>query len=607
MCGIVGYIGKKNAIEIGLEGLKRLEYRGYDSAGAVVCTSGGLKRIRAAGKIAKLEKKLKGKNLKGSPVLLHTRWATHGLVNETNAHPHTDCNDNIFLVHNGIIENHRLLKIKLQDKGHIFKSETDTEVLSHLIEHFFSGSLEDAVRKALKYVRGAYGLAVISRDDPKKIVAARMFSPVLVSVNASGGFVASDPAAIVTYSKRIVFLEDGDIATITEKNLTIANLKNEDKKREETELDWNIEEAQKGGYEHFMLKEIMEQPEAIANTIAGRVISTEGIVKLGGLESVEKQLKKAEKINIIACGTSYYAGLTGKYFLEEIAGVKAQVETASEFRYGNNIINKEEPYLFLSQSGETADTLAALKMVKANKGIALGIVNVVGSSIARETDAGIYNHIGPEISVASTKAFTSQVTLLLLLSLYLGQDRLLRSERKKIIDGLIALPQLAGETLSSCHRVEKIAQKYKDFSNFLFIGRRYGYPLALEGALKLKEISYIHAEGYAAGEMKHGPLALIDKKFPTVALCPQGKVYDKMISNIRETKSRNGPIIVLSSRGDEEVGELTEDVVYLPLVRDIFSPILFALPLQLFAYHMAKEKGRDIDQPRNLAKSVTVE
>ncbi len=600
----MGYIGENNASPIIMDGLKRMEYRGYDSSGVVVLND-KVTCVKSVGKLEKLEKKLK-KDIHGNIGIGHSRWATHGGVTEENAHPQHDCKEEIFVAHNGIIENYKELKEKLIEQGHKFISDTDTEVISHLIEHFFESNLEEAVKKSLSLIKGTYGLVVVSKKDPQKIVVARMFSPIAISVNKSGGFVSSDPVAIIPHSKKMVFLEDGDVAVIKKNKLSITNLENEPKYREETEMDWNIEEAQKGGYPHFMLKEIMEQSDSVANSMRGRL--TEDAVKLGGLESVEKQLQKVKRVNIVSCGTSYYAGLAGKYLFEDISGVPCEVELASEFSYGKKQIKKDEVYLFLSQSGETADTLAALRKVKNEGGLSLGVVNVVGSSIARETDAGVYNHIGPEISVASTKAFTSQVTLLNLLALFFGRQReLSQKQGKKIVKSLSDLPEKINKILELSSEIERIAKKYKDFSDFLFIGRRYSFPVALEGSLKLKEISYIHAEGYAAGEMKHGPLALIDKSFPTVALCPSDSVYSKMISNIGEIKSRGGRVIALATEGDKQIEDIVDDVIYLPKVEENIIPITFAIPMQLLAYHIAVMLGTDLDMPRNLSKSVTVE
>jgi len=610
MCGIVGYIGNKNDIRIGLEALKRLEYRGYDSAGMAVYDSEKKEIFTAktAGKIANLEKKLSQMDLKGMPFLFFTRWATHGGVTEINCHPHTDCKNNIYLVHNGIIENYQDLKEKLIKKGHKFLSETDSEVIPHLIEHFFKGNLEEAVRKALRFVRGTYALAIISKNDPNKLVLARNSAPLLIGLGEKEYLAASDPSAVITHTKKVIYLDDGEIAVLTPSNFFIQNLNQDRIEKTIHEIDWSVEEAQKGGYPHFMLKEIMEQPESITNSLRGRLIVDSGLAKLGGLELIQDKLREIERINIIACGTSYYAGLVGEYMLEEYAGIFTDVDFASEFRYRKPILDKKTASIFISQSGETTDTLAALKEVKRKGGLTSGIVNVVGSSVARETEAGVYNHAGPEIGVASTKAFTSQLTVLALLTLFLGRQRemsLVMGQR--IAKELSRIPELVKKVLENHSQIEKLAKKYKDFNNFLFIGRKYNYPVALEGALKLKEISYIHAEGYGAGEMKHGPIALIDENFPTMAISPSDSVYGKMISNIQEIKARNGRIMAVATEGNEDIKKIVEDVIYIPKTLEMLTPILSIIPLQLFAYYMGVLRGCDVDKPRNLAKSVTVE
>jgi glucosamine--fructose-6-phosphate aminotransferase (isomerizing) len=607
MCGIVGYIGENDATPFLLKGLKRLEYRGYDSSGIAVLGE-KIECVKKVGKIEKLEEEVGKNKLEGSIGIGHSRWATHGNVTEENAHPHWDCEENIFIVHNGIVENYKEIKNKLIKKGHKFVSDTDTEVIAHLIEHFFKGNLESAVKKALRIIKGTYGLVVISKQDPEKIVAARMFSPLVISVNDKGSFVASDPSAIITHSKKMIFLEDGDVAVIQKDNFVISDIKEEIKEREEVVLDWDIEDSQKNGHPHFMIKEITEQPESITNSMRGRIVLEEGNAKLGGLELVEEELKNTKKISIIACGTSYYAGITGKYLIEEFSGVPVEVSLASEFRYRKKVIEKDETFIFISQSGETADTLAALQEVKKKGALTLGIVNAVGSSIARETDAGVYNHAGPEIGVASTKAFTSQVVVLNLIALFLGRQRNLSLEEgKEIANTLLSLPSLVSEILKDDSEIKEVAEKYKDFKNFFFIGRRYGYPASLEGSLKLKEISYIHSEGYPAGELKHGPIALIDESFPTVAICLSNGVYEKMVSNVEEIKARNGKVIALANKDKKDIKELTEDVIYLPKAPEFVSPVLAVVCFQLFSYYVSVLLGRDPDKPRNLAKSVTVE
>ncbi len=611
MCGIVGYIGKQNDPRIGLEALKRLEYRGYDSSGMALFEDqkNTIFSARAVGKIAELEKKVPWDQISGSCLVMQTRWATHGEPSEKNAHPHTDCKKNIYLVHNGIVENYTHLKEKLIKRGHKFTSQTDTEVMPHLIEEYSKDyTLEEATRRALQLVKGTYGIAVISKKDPHKIVAARMASPLLIGVGEEEYMVASDPAAVLAHTNRVIYLEDGDIAVLTKGGFRIANLKREVQKRPEQELDWGLEEAQKGGYPHFMLKEIFEQPEALENSIRGRLIQDQGMACLGGLEPVKARLREIDKVRIIACGTAYHAGLVGKYMLEEYAGIPVEVDFASEFRYRKPILDKNTLAVFISQSGETADTIAALREAKEKGALCVGIVNTVGSSIARDTHAGVYNHAGPEIGVASTKAFTSQLTVLALLTLYLGRPRGMSYVfGERIAKEIVRLPQFARVMLRQNNQIKKIALKYKNYKNFLFLGRKYNYPIALEGALKLKEISYAHAEGLSAGEIKHGSLALIDKNFPTVAIAMKDSVYDKMLSNVEEIKARGGPVIALITQGNKKVEEIADDVLYIPKTLEMLSPILAAVPLQLFAYHMGVLRGCDVDKPRNLAKSVTVE
>ena len=610
MCGIVGYIGKNHNPKIGLEALKKLEYRGYDSAGMAVLNSKKKKIfvLKAVGKISNLEKEFSKKRVKGNPFILHTRWATHGAVTKTNAHPHSDCQKNIFLVHNGIIENYKILKEKLMKEGHRFSSETDTEVIAHLIEKFFNGNLERAVQKALKFVRGTYGLAVISRDDPGKVVAARNSSPVLIGVGDGENIVASDKAAIAGFTKKIIYLNDGEIAVLTPSECRVIDFNQKIIKKTIEKMEWDIEEVQKGNFPHFMLKEIFEGPEVVENALRGRLVLKEGQVRLGGLEGISDKMKEIERLIICACGSSYFSSLVGEYLLQEYAQIPTRVEYASEFRYKKQPFDRNTAYLFISQSGETADTLAALRKVKKRGNLTLGMVNVVGSSLARETDVGIYNHAGLEIGVASTKTFISQLVVFSLLSLFLARQRyLLKAADLKIIRELKLIPQKIETILKEASQIEKLAKKYKDFENFLFIGRKYNFPIALEGALKLKEISYVHAEGYGAGEMKHGPIALIDKNFPTVAVCPSDSVYEKTISNIEEIKTRSGKIIAIASQGDRATKELVNDVIYIPKTLEPLNPILTLVPLQLFAYYMGVLRGCDPDKPRNLAKSVTVE
>lgn len=622
MCGIVGYIGKNNALPILIDGLKRLEYRGYDSSGIALCLGGNIESMKAVGRIKELEEKINSEQkfsyllkstqpslLKGANLgIAHTRWATHGAPSEDNAHPHRDCSGKIWLVHNGIIENYKELKEKLEAKGHVFKSQTDTEVIVHLIEDLYNGNLTTALQKALKLLRGAYGLAVIHSDHPDRILAAKMGSPLSIGLGDAETIIASDISAIIMYAKQVIYLDDGEIAEIGKNNLNIFNIDNIRIEKEIKEVDWNIEEAEKKGFPHFMLKEIFEQPESIMNSIRGRIMEKEGRVKLGGFDAVADKLRNINRIIITACGTAMHAGLVGEYMLEEYAGIATEVEYASEFRYRKSIIDKDTAVLAVSQSGETADTLAAIREAREKNALALGIVNVVGSTIAREIDAGAYNHIGPEISVASTKAFTSQVAIMALTTVYLGRQRqmsLVTGER--IIKELLAIPEKIKSILKNNDEIKKIAEKYMNAQNFLYLGRKYNSPTALEGALKLKELSYIHAEGIPSGEMKHGSIALIDKNFPSMFICPKDSVYEKNLSNMEEIRARGGRIIAIATEGDEKIKEIADDVIYIPKTLEMLTPILATIPLQLFAYHVSALKGYDVDKPRNLAKSVTVE
>jgi glucosamine--fructose-6-phosphate aminotransferase (isomerizing) len=607
MCGIVGYIGKKPVENILLEGLKRLEYRGYDSAGIALVTKNGLKVTKAVGRIVNLEKKISEEN-DATVGISHTRWATHGEPTENNAHPHVSCDGKIALVHNGIIENYQEIKDELLKSGHKFVSETDTEVLTHLIESLYKGDLLVAVREALSRVRGAYGIAAVSSDEPGRIIAARMGSPLILGVGNNENFVASDVSAFLGHTKQVVYLNDGELVDVHEDDFDLYNLNNQKLDKKIDEVEWTLEESEKGGYDHFMLKEIMEQPDVIRNSTRGRIVLEDGDVKLGGLELVGDRLREIERIIIVACGTARFAALVGEYMLEEYAGIPVEVEYASEFRYREPIIDKSTAVIAVSQSGETVDTLAAIREAKKKGALTLGIVNAVGSTIARETDAGVYNHAGPEIAVASTKAFTSQLTVLVLLTVMLGRQRNMSAAiGKEILSELQSLPDKIAEILESKDQISELAEKYKDYSHFMFLGRKYCFPLAEEGALKLKEISYIHAEGYASGEMKHGPIALIDEKFPTFAIVPNDSVYEKNVSNIEEIKARSGRIIALTNKGCVEVDRIASDVVQIPTTIEPLMPILAVAPLQLFAYYVALSKDFDVDKPRNLAKSVTVE
>lgn len=607
MCGIFAYTGanKKDAVEVLLEGLSSLEYRGYDSAGIYTPESGVVKTPGAVGALrGKVPKKFNG-----ASGITHLRWATHGAPTEKNAHPHSGGGD-IWLVHNGIIENFRELKQTLGKKGHTFLSESDTEVLAHLIEEYLKRekNFEKAVFKALNDVRGTYGLAIQYAKEPEKLIAARMGSPIVVGVGKGEHFIASDASPILKHTKKVLFLNDGEVAVLTPETHAVYKLSQKRVRRTPEELEWNAEEAQKGGYEHFMLKEIMEAPEVVVNTLRGRLIPKKGMAKLGGLESVAKKLEKIERIIIVGCGTAYYAGLIGEYMLEEHAGIPVEVELASEFRYRSPVLNQRTALIAISQSGETIDTLEAVREGKRKGALTLGIVNTVGSTIARETDAGVYNHAGPEVGVASTKALVSQLTALSLFTLFLGRTRKMSLKQgTEIAKEIQALPKKLEKLLKTQKDMARLAKKYARARDFLFIGRKYNFPVALEGALKLKEVSYVHAEGYGAGEMKHGPIAMIDEAFPTFALAPKDSVYEKNVSNMHELKARKGPVIALATEGDKDIAKLADDVVYVPKTLEMLQPILNLIPLQLFAYYFAVHKGLNPDRPRNLAKSVTVE
>ena len=607
MCGIVGYVGKREAAPLLLEGLKRLEYRGYDSAGICVADGEKLAMHKTAGRVDGLVELMEGKKF-GTYGIAHTRWATHGVPNTINAHPHSDCKNNIYVAHNGIIENYRELKEKLIKEGHTFVSDTDTEVLSHLIEKFYKNNLEQAVIKALKLVRGAYGLAIVAQRDPGKVVAVKNSSPVVVGLGDHEAIVASDASAILMHTKQVVYLNDGEIAVVTKDGVTFTNLAKEKLSKKPETLEWGLEATQKGGYEHFMLKEIFEQPESLKNTLRGHLVEKDGAAKLGGIDTVEDKLRPINKMVIVACGSASYAALLGKYMLEEYAGISCEVAPGSEFRYRKPVLDDKTAFLAISQSGETADTLVSLQEAKQKGVVTLGIVNVIGSAIARDTDAGIYTHSGPELAVATTKALTSQFAALALLTLYLGRQRgmsLVTGQR--IVKELKKMPELIKEVLKTAPEVKRLAKKYYKSQSFFFTGRKYQYPIALEGAIKLKEISYIHAEGLAGGELKHGPITLIDKDFPTFGIVLKDSVYEKTFSNLEEIKARGGPILAVATEGDKDILKITKDVIYIPKTLEMLAPILSVIPLQLFAYYCAVYNGRDVDKPRNLAKSVTVE
>jgi len=608
MCGIICYCGKRQAVPILIEGLKRLEYRGYDSAGFSVVNKNKNIVVKTKGRVSKLEEKKIGMEIDSTYGIAHTRWATHGVPSETNAHPHNDCSGKISVVHNGIIENYLELRNELIEKGHKFNSETDTEVISHMIEEYYENDLETAVLKTVERLSGTFGIAVIHADIDHQIIIVKRGSPIILGVGKDEYLAASDSNALTPHTNKMIFLNDDEMAVLNSKGYYIKNLKNEilEKKIEIMEAgDYKID---KKGFEHYMLKEIFEQPETIQNALRGRLIEGEGVSKLGGLEPVADRLKDIKKLIIVSCGTSYYAGLLGRYIFENLTQLDVQVEMASEFRYRKLKLDENVAVLAISQSGETADTLAAIKEAKRKGALLLGIVNAVGTAIAQITDAGIYNHAGPEIGVASTKIYTSQLVILTLMALFIGRYQgLSYIEGSEIILALNRLPEQVKEILKDSEQIKDIALKYHKYRNFLYIGRLYNYPTAMEGALKLKEISYIHAEGYPAGEMKHGPISLIDPQFPTVAIAPADVSVDKMISNMQEIKARGGKILTVTTQDATQVIDISDDVITVPKTISILQPILDVIPLQLFAYYIAKELNCDIDKPRNLAKSVTVE
>jgi glutamine---fructose-6-phosphate transaminase (isomerizing) len=606
MCGIVGYIGKKSASTLLLEGLKRLEYRGYDSAGISVIVEGQLEVIKEKGKILELEAKITPTFQKATIGIAHTRWATHGEPSTVNAHPHTSYDGKITVVHNGIIENYRKIKKKLQETGVIFKSETDSEVIPHLIAKYYDGNIEKAVQKALLDIDGTFGILVLCKDEPDVIVGARHGSPVVLGVGQNEMFIASDVSAIVSYTRQVVYLEDNEMVVLYSDHYKTMSLSAQEIQKEVHEVDWNIDQIEKGGYAHFMLKEIFEQPDTIQNAFRGRLLLEEGLSKLGGIPP--KDLHAANRVIIIACGTSYYSALVGEYLIEDIAEIPVEVEYASEFRYRNPIITDKTIVFVISQSGETADTLAALREAKRKGAKVFGITNGVGSTIARETDGGVYIHAGPEIGVASTKAFTSQLVALVLITLGFGRaHRLSRDRGIDLVRGLKELPGKVRKVLDQAETIKAIAKKYSQYNNALFLGRRYNYPVALEGALKLKEISYIHAEGYPAAEMKHGPIALIDENMPVIVIATNSSIFEKIMSNIQEVRARKGQVIAIATEGNTSLKDYCQDIIYVPETLEPLSPIINTIPLQLFAYYMAIFKGCEVDQPRNLAKSVTVE
>ena len=610
MCGIVGYIGDKNCVPILINGLKRLEYRGYDSAGISIINNGDASLVKNKGKVSALEEKVNSLKMNAVLGIGHTRWATHGIPNETNAHPHSNEENTLFLIHNGIIENYQTIKKGLKKIGYNFRSETDSEVLVQLIDSFLKEdySLTKAVQLALNEVEGTYGIAVIYKNEPDKIIVARKGSPLVLGLGNNENFIASDVSAILAHTKQVIYLDDGELAVVTKDGFTVKTISDVEIEKEIHEISMTLDEIDKGGYTHFMLKEIMEQSESVTNSMRGRLLPDEGTAKLGGLTNVIDRLVNSNRIIISACGTSWHAGLVGEYMLEQYTRIQTEVEYASEFRYRNPIITKDDTVIFISQSGETADTLAALREAKSRGALVLGVCNVVGSTIARESDAGVYIHAGSEIGVASTKAFTSQLIVLALITLLIARKKNLSvAEGKELVSALQDLPNKISGILELNDKIEKLADEFKDSKNFLYLGRGYNFPAALEGALKLKEISYIHAEGYPAAEMKHGPIALIDANMPVVFIATKDSTYEKVISNIEEVRARGGRIVAVASENDDEIDNLVNYSVKIPDTVEMLRPILTSIPLQLLAYHIAVKKGLNVDQPRNLAKSVTVE
>jgi glucosamine--fructose-6-phosphate aminotransferase (isomerizing) len=608
MCGIVGYVGSRNATPILLAGLERLEYRGYDSAGVAIQNGKGLRVRKLAGRVQVLADSLVSEGLPGDTGIAHTRWATHGAPTEVNAHPHTDCDNNIALVHNGIIENSDSLRRRLESEGHLFRTDTDTEVMAHLIEAAPGLLLEEKVIAAAEHLEGAYGMVVISAEDPGKLVVARRGSPVLLGVGDGELFVASDASAVLEHTRSVVYLDDGDIAVLTKNGYSVVDHEARQQIRRVADIDWDIESIEKAGYAHFMLKEICEQPDSVKSTLRGRLLFEQGTARLNGLRLTQQELDKVRRIVILACGTSWHAGLVGRYAIEELAAVPVEVEYASEYRYRPQLAIPGTLTIVVSQSGETADTLEAMRAARAAGSRVIGIVNVVGSTIAREADGGIYLHAGPEIGVASTKAFTSQITALTMLALYLGRQRgLTLAQGQELVYELAQLPELVDRVLELAPVIERLARDFMNVENTLYLGRGVNFPVALEGALKLKEISYIHAEGYPAAEMKHGPIALIDENMPVVFIAPNDHLYQKVLTNMQEVKARGGRIVAITTAGNGDLTRLAEYQLRVPKVFPLLSPVITSIPLQLLAYHIAVLRGCDVDKPRNLAKSVTVE
>ena len=608
MCGIVGYVGPRDAVSVLVEGLSRLEYRGYDSAGVAVLNGGGVETRKLAGRIGGLRELLARAPLHGSCGIGHTRWATHGAPTERNAHPHADCTGTVALVHNGIIENADVLRKRLEVGGHRFVTETDTETLVHLIEESPGATLEDRVIAALQHIEGTYGIAVVAETDPGKIVVARRGSPVLLGVGDGEFLVASDVSAVLEHTRSVVYLNDGDVAVLTSGGYRVLDPEAREQERAVDDIEWDLDAIALGGYPHFMLKEICEQSETVRSTLRGRLLVAEGTARLHGLNLTAEDCREIQRVAIVACGTSWHAGLVGRHILEELVGIPVSVEYASEYRYCRQLRLPGTVTIAISQSGETADTLEALRAAKAAGSTVLGLVNVVGSTIAREADGGVYLHAGPEIGVASTKAFTAQVVALLLLGLYLGRQRGLPAEQgRALVAQLVRLPELVERALAVEPQVKALAERYADAPNALYLGRGVNFPVALEGALKLKEISYIHAEGYPAAEMKHGPIALIDENMPVVCVAPQDRVYAKVVSTMQEVKARGGRLIAITSEGNGDLSHLVDHQIAVPASPPLITPVLTVIPLQLLAYHIAVLRGCDVDRPRNLAKSVTVE
>ena len=607
MCGIVAYLGKKQSLPILINGLRRLEYRGYDSAGVAILDNQKIRRIKAVGKIDNLANRVKEENLMGTVGIAHTRWATHGGVTEANTHPHSGCTDDLVIVHNGIIENYRELKEKFL-AGHDIKSETDTEILAHLIEVFYKGNLLEAVQLALHEVRGTYGLVAMHTAEPNKIVAARLGSPLVIGVGEDEYYVASDTSPMLTYTRNVIFLDDGDIAEISENGLQIYDLEAKSVSKNTETIDWDEEKAQKQGFPHFMLKEIHDQPTVFMDAIRGRYDLENGTAHLGGLNLSEEEMRRINRVVFLACGTSSYAAMVGRFAFERLAGIVSEVSIASEFRYADPIVDENTLVFALSQSGETADTLAAVREAKRKGAIVRGVINVIGSTIARECGGGTYIHAGPELAVASTKAYTNTIAALLLYAIEFGRNRRLSlATGKRLLEAMLEIPEKMESIFSQSEKIAALAKKYAQYEDFYFLGRGINCVAALEGSLKLKEISYRHSEAYPAGELKHGPIALVSENFPVFSILTNNQLFEKMLSNTEEIKARKAPIIVLATEGDKRVKDVTSDVIFVPPTMELLEPLLNTIPLQLFAYYVAVELGRDVDRPRNLAKSVTVE